>query len=544
FMDSRGQEVMEPTFVNINEDYKCGLVEADVLATSEGLVARNGKRITSFQKINEPLGLGFWKVGDTTCMRVVHASGRLLANHCAEDAQLIGNRFFWLKGKSQSGVYSLAGRLLLKGNWDEVSWAEDVLVLTQWQKKTIVTMQQMKAAAEGLVVKSDHVYDDVRAVGTNRLLVRNGALEGIIDSNGRFIVPLARQVLTLEPFGLVRKVNDVIFLDEVDKQFVSRQIKKYNRYRHWLSISTNTESLVWDLRAKRFLPRADSTWFAAGLLFAKQADSVNIHFNFRNTLSFRKDQRVTLIPSRDSIRAFFVNEGKLKKSVFAVTEGLKLFTAEFDQIESIDQGLFLVTRKGKKGVLSKNGKVLVAIEYDLLAFNRGRCWSTFKDKKFGLVNLATGELLKPISTRNVSLLGKTKLVVYQKDKCALVNWQGKNVTPFEYDELLPWSGQFIWARKNFSWSLIDIVSQKMIVSNVKRFDKWLDQEQSKIYRIQKDEFFGVVTTEKGLVIPPSFSLVKNIGSQEQPLYLTDKEVEEAGVHVVIYYNADGKFIRK
>ncbi|MFM8758326.1 MAG: hypothetical protein ACKODS_02115, partial [Methylophilaceae bacterium] len=129
-------------------------------------------------------------------------------------------------------------------------------------------------------------------------------------------------------------------------------------------------------------------------------------------------------------------------------------------------------------------------------------------------------------------------------KCGLVNWQGKNFTPFEYDELLPWSGQFIWARKNFSWSLIDIVSQKMIVSNVKRFDKWLDQEQSKIYRIQKDEFFGVVTTEKGLVIPPSFSLVKNIGSQEQPLYLTDKEVEQAGVHVVIYYNADGKFIRK
>ncbi|MFM7485659.1 MAG: hypothetical protein ACKO13_01935, partial [Cytophagales bacterium] len=55
---------------------------------------------------------------------------------------------------------------------------------------------------------------------------------------------------------------------------------------------------------------------------------------------------------------------------------------------------------------------------------------------------------------------------------------------------------------------------------------------------------GVISSQFGIVIPVNFSMVTNIGSLEQPLYFTDKEVEEAGVHVVIYYDAAGKFIRK
>ncbi len=544
FMNATGQEVFAPSFSNIDGDYKCGMVEADVMITSEGLISRDGKKISPPQKIIEPMGLGFWKVGDSTCLRVVHVSVNTLPNECASDVQLIGNRFLWLKGSNTAGIYSLAGKLLLRGTWDDVTWIENVIVLTQLQKKTIITMQNMLQASEGLPVAPAHVYDDVQRIGLQRLVVRNGSLEGIIDSNGRFVVPLARQVLASEPFGLVRKIDGILYLDEVDRNFASLPISKYKQYRQWLSIDTHSESLLWDLRVKQFLPRADSSWFAGGLLFTRQADSLVIYLNSHNKLSFQKDQRVILIPSRDSVRAFFIDEGKLKKNVYAVTNGAKLFTTEFDQIESIDSGLFLVTRKGKKGVFTKDGKVLVAIEYDMLAFNQGRYWSTFKDKKFGLVNLETGDLLKPLSTRNVVILSKDLLVIYNKDKCGLTDWHGKVATAFDYDEVLPWSAKLIWVRKGFSWHLIDYESNKPIIANVKRINKWQDHDQSRIYQIQKDDFFGVVSNERGLVIPPVFSLVKNVGSLEQPLYLTDKEVEEAGLHVVIYYDANGKFIRK
>jgi len=39
-------------------------------------------------------------------------------------------------------------------------------------------------------------------------------------------------------------------------------------------------------------------------------------------------------------------------------------------------------------------------------------------------------------------------------------------------------------------------------------------------------------------------LITNLGSEDEPLYFTAKEVEEAGIVVVIYYNKDGKLLRK
>jgi hypothetical protein len=118
------------------------------------------------------------------------------------------------------------------------------------------------------------------------------------------------------------------------------------------------------------------------------------------------------------------------------------------------------------------------------------------------------------------------------------------VTEFEYDEILPWKENVIWVKKNFSWTLFDYVTSKVIIDRIKRFDTWLDGETEKLYRIQRENFFGVISSSKGVIIPPTFSMILNVGSDEVPLYFTDKEVEEAGVHVVIYYNQNGKFLRK
>jgi len=38
--------------------------------------------------------------------------------------------------------------------------------------------------------------------------------------------------------------------------------------------------------------------------------------------------------------------------------------------------------------------------------------------------------------------------------------------------------------------------------------------------------------------------VINVCTNDSPFYFTEKQVEEAGIYVVIYYNADGKLVRR
>jgi hypothetical protein len=72
----------------------------------------------------------------------------------------------------------------------------------------------------------------------------------------------------------------------------------------------------------------------------------------------------------------------------------------------------------------------------------------------------------------------------------------------------------------------------------------VDKPGERIAIVQQDNAYGVIHSTKGMIIPLNFSDIVNVGSAEKPMYFTEKHVEEASVFVVIYYNHEGKFLRK
>jgi hypothetical protein len=71
-----------------------------------------------------------------------------------------------------------------------------------------------------------------------------------------------------------------------------------------------------------------------------------------------------------------------------------------------------------------------------------------------------------------------------------------------------------------------------------------DDSGEKIYRIRQGNSYGVISNRAGTIIPVKFTDLVNVGSTQHPVYFTEKHVEEAALYVVIYYNAQGKFIMK
>jgi hypothetical protein len=47
-----------------------------------------------------------------------------------------------------------------------------------------------------------------------------------------------------------------------------------------------------------------------------------------------------------------------------------------------------------------------------------------------------------------------------------------------------------------------------------------------------------------VVIAPTFTDIINLGDAEHPFYFTEKQVEEAGIFVVVYFDETGKLVRK
>ena len=62
--------------------------------------------------------------------------------------------------------------------------------------------------------------------------------------------------------------------------------------------------------------------------------------------------------------------------------------------------------------------------------------------------------------------------------------------------------------------------------------------------MHRENYYGIISNRNGLVIPPTFHDIINLGTAEMPFYFTEKSVEEAGIYVVIYYDHTGKLVRR
>ncbi|HRG08284.1 MAG TPA: WG repeat-containing protein, partial [Cyclobacteriaceae bacterium] len=170
--------------------------------------------------------------------------------------------------------------------------------------------------------------------------------------------------------------------------------------------------------------------------------------------------------------------------------------------------------------------------------------SLLKNRKFGLYDFNQNKLIKTEFERNLVLLNNTYLIAFRDGKYGIMGWDMKSITPFEYDEVVPWQGDQVWVKQNRQWILVDFKTQEVILDKIRAFT-WIRKSNTEnVMRIQREIFFGVISSAKGMIIPPTFHEVINLGTGDQPFYFTEKQVEEAGIYVVIYYNAEGKLVRR
>jgi hypothetical protein len=142
------------------------------------------------------------------------------------------------------------------------------------------------------------------------------------------------------------------------------------------------------------------------------------------------------------------------------------------------------------------------------------------------------------------MLNNDVLIVYKDEHFGLTSWNGKALTAFEFDEIQPWMGDLVWYKQNGEWSLKNVRSGRVEVDHIKEFEVVSNAPTEKSMLIRRENLYGIISTKKGIVIPTSFNSINNVGTDEHPLYFTVKEVKEAQIYVVIYYDQSGKRIRK
>ncbi len=543
FMDQEGREVLPPQFDDVEEDYKCEAIQDDMLTLKAGLFSRTGKKLADATAQVTSLGLGFLKVENKNCTQLIHKSGLTIIATCYDDFKLAGENYIVAFRNKEADLFTLTGRHLGITGLTDASEIEDVLVLTRLGKKILVTPAQLAALADGLPLIDDFVFDDVVALAKGLLLVRNGALEGIINNKLEFTVPLDRHTLVQTPFALLETRPTGTLVHGLSDELKGKEWHKVLYHQQWLLLHSDGRTQLYHVPSKKMAAvKADSVWFEQRLAFVQSGAQVQVFLSATRAIDLPADSKIKFIASRDSVQ-YFYTENRNKRTVFYLSDGEQKFTTDLDLVESIGNH-FVVTKAGKKGVLNAQGKVVVPVEMEALVLNPEGQLSLLKNRKFGLYDFTLGELIRPEFERNLVPLNTTYLIAFREGKYGIVGLDMKPVTAFEYDEVVPWHEDQIWVKQNRQWMLVDFKTQEILMDKVRAFN-WIRKSNSEnLLRIQRENFYGIISSTKGIIIPPTFHEVINLGTSDQPFYFTEKQVEEAGIYVVIYYNAEGKLVRR
>lgn len=542
FMDQTGKEVLAPQFDNLEEDYKCEAVQDDILVLKAGVFSRTGKKLADVGAVVS-LGYGFLKTGNQNCAQVIHKSGLEIVSGCYDDFKIVGGNFIVGYRDTTADLLTLTGRTLPISGLTDVREIEDVLILFRLGKKVLVTPQQIAAVADGLPLPDQFVFDDVVALSKGQLLVRNGVLEGTINSNLQFTIPLERHTLTQTPFALLETRPTGTLVHGLSEELKGKEWHKVEYHQQWLMLNAAGRTQLYHVPSKKMAEvKADSVWFEQRLAFVQSGAQVQVFLSSARSIDLPQDSKIKFIAARDSVR-YFYTENRNKRSVFNLADGELKFTTEFELIESIGDYI-VVAKSNRKGLLNSSGKEVVPVEMETIVLNPEGQLSLLKNRKFGLYDFNQRKFIKPDYERNLVTLNDQYLVAFRDSKYGIVSWDTKPVTPFEYDEIIPWQGDWIWAKQNRQWILLNFKTKEIEIDKVRTFSWFRKGVGEKIVRIQRDIFFGILSSTRGIIIQPTFHQVINVGTPDAPFYFTEKQVEEAGIYVVIYYNADGKLVRK
>jgi hypothetical protein len=195
-------------------------------------------------------------------------------------------------------------------------------------------------------------------------------------------------------------------------------------------------------------------------------------------------------------------------------------------------------------LIRRDGTQVLPADFDALGDATGNWIPTLRKMKFGFYDLATSKEIKPTYDKNLQRYHDRLAVAFRAGKYGFITADNKVQGTFEYDEIKYWNDTAALARKDFRWVLLNVLTQKPLIEGIKDFRFVSDTETEKVVIIHRENFYGVISNRRGEVLPSTFTDIVNVGTREDPVYFAEKNVEEASLFVVIYYNSKGTLIHR
>jgi len=559
FSKLTGEKLIDFTYSKIKEDYYCGRIAEDFLEVEKNgeqmIVSRKGGVIFrgDYDSV-EDLGCGALKIERDGYFGVYHKSGFQMLDFNYLDVGLVANAFIKFEFNGKWGLKSFSNRDILPPDYDDIFSEGRFVVIEDDELYAIQNISNLAKAADLSPPKLEFRYDDFELVYSSQLLLFKDDMETVMDLDLKENLPLDRQNF-YEFYGgwLVRKNNkyrvyDQIFYPLSDLEFdyidynKSRAALKLNN--KWGIYNADTEfPQKFEYDSVRFLSEQIGIIMHRDTTFAIFDNDSLIDISYSQQTRLLRPTSIELTEEDKEAQYLLTRTSRGVDKVFNIY-GVKILDGRYTSVEALGYEYLIVERSGKKGLFHKNGKMALKTSYNAIGnYDRGYV-STLINGRFGIYNHDKGVFLSTKYQKRLQPFGNQYFIGTKGSSYGLVDLDNKDVTGYKFDQILDWNDSVALVQIEDDWKLYDVKNDNYVFEGISEFEVLRDDEEEKILLITKESKSGILSNRHGVVVGPTFNDIINLGTQEHPVYFCEKYIIEADFYVVIYYNSEGKILRK
>ena len=550
--------VLDFTYEAISEAYYCGEINSDVLEVKKNaqwsLIGRDGsllwsKPYDSFYDI----GFGFLKILDQDNYFIVHKSGYQLTDLKVEEANILAGQFIKIVTNGKVGLISFFGVPLISPNYDDITYEDGFYVFENNNMVALATTEMILKGAEDKEFVPRFLYDEVEVLENGMVRCYRFDAETLLDQALHTVIPFEKhQIYRINNGWLIKKDSKQKLLNERMLPISDSGFDQVQYNDNWLGLKKDN---LWAFFSPRSEVMAGFIYDSTSIMsnnfaYLSNADSTVILTNNRKSIPLKASDRIRLLTdnnvgSNDSSQNEYIAiiDNKSNTTVFSAS-GKQLMSGKYNEVTALGNDYLLVEYRNKSLYDAEGNQLLKSIYDGIGHYNNGYV-SLLLNKKFGLYNKAKAVHIKPQYDALLKPYGDSLILASKNKYWGLIDLKGEKLLDFKYEKITHWNdtSTMVLNDKN-QWQIISIEDKKVLVDEIDDFRFIQNQDKEKIILVNSDAQYGIYSSTKGEVIPPTFNEIVNLGSSECPLYFAEKNIREANFYVIIYYNEEGKILQR
>jgi WG repeat protein len=461
---------------------------------------------------------------------VVHKNGTNFT--IGEEASIVGS-FISFKKNGLWGLKSVTNKPLISASYDSI-WFENNLIFLKLKDK--VSPNKLTGFYPGLDAEPITIgafYDDYEWLTERIMWVVTGDMEALLSDSLSKVVPIAKHQIDLVQKGWsITKKNEVLV-----PEFGPSVLMSFDENSRWQLAKAGDSIIVKYNYTKSFTP--DNAYLLGpSAIVMEWNDSTYVHIS--DTIRFYKPADCEVKPLlNQSNEAYYYEIIENKKKSLVNTNGDKIALPNFKKAVAFNASFFqLETAKGKSLYSSSGNLIIEKIEGASLI--NDTTISILKNQNFGLIIPEDSILIEPTYDQKITHLHDTIWIFSRDKKFGLMNLKNEEILASDYEQITYWTNGLVFLKKDLNWRIYDLKIEQIVEAGIIAYQSITKNSKSPVIKYQKGVGVGIFDSTKGTVLKPTYTSVHLEGTSAESYYRAEKYVEEAGLHILIYYGLDGK----